>query len=316
MRLYPTPIRKPQTVAFSPDGRRLVLAGPFDGVWVLDGSSGNGLGPPLLGSAYYGWDASFTEDGRSVLLANAGAGWQSICCETWKASSLYHFGAEGPRAMCAADSWVVVATVVHPVTAVGPWKCVRLHAFRFSPDGSHNHLWSLPTPAALISSVGAAASPSEHFYSVEHRAFQAEGPFNKITLVQRERHTGAMTAEVAVGSERADRLVVSADGRWVAVTTGPTVRLWDVTNLGKKPRKLVVPSRKHILGAASFADGQRLMTVGNDGRAVAWDIGTGAVIAQYDWQIGKLSAVAFAPDGLTCAAGSDTGQVVLFDVDG
>lgn len=32
--------------------------------------------------------------------------------------------------------------------------------------------------------------------------------------------------------------------------------------------------------------------------------------------IGRLRAVAFAPDGLTCAAGSDTGKVVLFDVDG
>ncbi len=75
-------------------------------------------------------------------------------------------------------------------------------------------------------------------------------------------------------------------------------------------------SRKHFTAAAFSPDGKLLATTSNDTTVTMWDTATWQPIRQYGWEIGKLRAVAFAPDGLTCAAGSDTGKVVLFDVDG
>jgi WD40 repeat protein len=75
-------------------------------------------------------------------------------------------------------------------------------------------------------------------------------------------------------------------------------------------------SRKHFTAAAFSPDGKLLATTSNDTTVTMWDTATWQPIRQYAWEIGKLRAVAFAPDGLTCAAGSDTGKVVLFDVDG
>jgi WD40 repeat protein len=69
--------------------------------------------------------------------------------------------------------------------------------------------------------------------------------------------------------------------------------------------------------AAAFSPvGRVLATTSNDATVTMWDTATWEPVRQYAWEIGRLRAVAFAPDGLTCAAGSDTGKVVLFDVDG
>ena len=35
----------------------------------------------------------------------------------------------------------------------------------------------------------------------------------------------------------------------------------------------------------------------------------------YDWQIGPVNSLTFAPDGMTCAAGGESGEVVIWDVE-
>ena len=46
-----------------------------------------------------------------------------------------------------------------------------------------------------------------------------------------------------------------------------------------------------------------------------WDMRCECEIRSFNWNIGKVRCVAFAPDGMTCAAGGSTGQVVVWDVD-
>jgi WD40 repeat protein len=68
---------------------------------------------------------------------------------------------------------------------------------------------------------------------------------------------------------------------------------------------------------AFHPDGRVLCAVFEDGRAVYLDPGTGAVRESFQWskKPAPLYSVAFAPDGLTCAAGTTGGQVILWDVD-
>jgi WD40 repeat protein len=63
------------------------------------------------------------------------------------------------------------------------------------------------------------------------------------------------------------------------------------------------------------ADGNSLLTAGNDGFVRLWDI-AGRELQAFDWGIGKLYCEAFSPDGLMCAACGEKGQVVVWDVDG
>ena len=45
-----------------------------------------------------------------------------------------------------------------------------------------------------------------------------------------------------------------------------------------------------------------------------WDISSGRAKSSFDWGIGTVHSVAFAPDGMRAAAGG-VGKIVLWDID-
>jgi WD40 repeat protein len=70
------------------------------------------------------------------------------------------------------------------------------------------------------------------------------------------------------------------------------------------------------LCALTFSPDGRLLLAGTyHGRCVFHDPLAGEQRTVFDWGIGKIHSVEFAPDGLTCAAGGEKGQVVIWDVD-
>ncbi len=84
-----------------------------------------------------------------------------------------------------------------------------------------------------------------------------------------------------------------------------------------------VPSRalRHKLRAkrafrklAFRPNGRLIASVATESAVTLWDAEAGKQLTQFDWKQGKPEAVAFAPDGLTCAAGG-RGAVVVFDLD-
>ncbi|HYT93081.1 MAG TPA: WD40 repeat domain-containing protein [Gemmataceae bacterium] len=72
---------------------------------------------------------------------------------------------------------------------------------------------------------------------------------------------------------------------------------------------------KQVNDIAFTADGSRLLTAGHDGAIRIWDTATGAAGPVFDWDIGPLTAVAIAPDGLTAAAAGSKARVVVWDLD-
>ncbi len=122
---------------------------------------------------------------------------------------------------------------------------------------------------------------------------------------------------------------------------GPPRPTWEVVRrwLGRTAK----PSPAHrtaglILGGAAeridvvafSPDGRRLLTGSARSAVRLWDVpdlepagGDGtpdparlAARASFDWGIGPVTALAFAPDGLTAVAGGQSGQVVVWDVEG
>lgn len=104
-----------------------------------------------------------------------------------------------------------------------------------------------------------------------------------------------------------------AGGR-VAYGHGRRVAVRPIDPAGGEP--VVVAVRKGAIWAAEWsADGQTLLTAGDDGTARFWDPATGAERRGYDWGVGKLYVAAFAPGGQTAAAGGSSGTVVVWDVE-
>ncbi len=67
---------------------------------------------------------------------------------------------------------------------------------------------------------------------------------------------------------------------------------------------------------AFSACGRFLVTGSTRGICSVHDPDAGIVRGTFDWGIGCVHSIAFSPDGLTCAAGGENGQIVVWDLDG
>ena len=110
----------------------------------------------------------------------------------------------------------------------------------------------------------------------------------------------------------------SPDGRLVAYAHTKFVVVAEVDPPAEHPlAPVMLTGHKRPVWAIGWAqDGRTLMTTSGDGTARLWDAASGTELRALDWEIGKIYSAAFAPDGLTCAAGGENGQVVVWDADG
>ncbi len=108
------------------------------------------------------------------------------------------------------------------------------------------------------------------------------------------------------------RLVVAPNGETVAAADGGAV--WLLAADGRTRARVVVA--QEVADLALTPDG-RLLAVADKSRSVKLiDPHVGAVVREYDWGVGRVSAVAVSPDGTMAAAGGEKGQVVVWDLDG
>jgi WD40 repeat protein len=112
-----------------------------------------------------------------------------------------------------------------------------------------------------------------------------------------------------------DQLLFSPDGTWLVVRGGPSLLVWGARDLGRKPRKVRGAGRGHFTGLAFHPGGRYLAATSNDRTVRLYDAATWQVAHTYSWDVGRMRSVAFSPDGDLAAAGSDTGQVVVWDID-
>lgn len=108
-------------------------------------------------------------------------------------------------------------------------------------------------------------------------------------------------------------LAFSPDGTTLAGTAGPRLRVWDLVN----DREIAKEQRgsKHFQGLAFTQEGRYVATVSNDTTVRIWDTRTWKESNTYVWQVGRLLNLAIAPDGLRAAAGSDSGKIIIWDLD-
>jgi WD40 repeat protein len=115
---------------------------------------------------------------------------------------------------------------------------------------------------------------------------------------------------LSFGAYRA--LLFAPDGRTLALRSPHVLSVWD--RLAREMR-LTLRAEQQINDFAVSPDSRLLLTGGNDSHVRLHDLATGPELAAFDWGIGKVDAVAFAPDGMTAAAGGHGGRIVVWDVD-
>ena len=134
------------------------------------------------------------------------------------------------------------------------------------------------------------------------------------SLHWREAEDGAAWIPLpAAKGTRSRGLAFDASGR-LAVVNAKWV--YGLPASGGEPQ-LVLASESKQMNASVFSPaGRRILTGAHDGSLRVWDAADGKPVRSFDWQIGPVTAVAFAPDGLTCAAAGLNGKVVIWDADG
>ena len=113
-------------------------------------------------------------------------------------------------------------------------------------------------------------------------------------------------------------LTLSPDGRFIAISAGGTVSLWNISD----PRRPALAGKVPAVQGAGLntvaydPDGQTLATAGANGHVYLWNTSDprhpllrGIPI---DAGTGQVNAVAFSPDGGILAAGGTSGQVRLW----
>jgi WD40 repeat protein len=109
------------------------------------------------------------------------------------------------------------------------------------------------------------------------------------------------------------RPLFSPDGRWLAVAGVSGV---DVHDCNSRTRvSLPKPTQSHVRLMAFSPDGTRLVTGTRENTIRLWDVITRKMLAEWDWKIGRVNGLAFAPDGMTAAAAGSNCTVVIWDMD-
>jgi WD40 repeat protein len=105
----------------------------------------------------------------------------------------------------------------------------------------------------------------------------------------------------------------SPDGRVLAVAAGRTVWLWDL-NDGRHLARFPA-FRRHCVSLAFHPTAPLLAAGSREGEVRLYDTRALRETVRFDWDIGAVHGLAFAPDGTTAAAAGHNSRVVVWDVD-
>jgi WD40 repeat protein len=219
-----------------------------------------------------------------------------------------------------APAWVDVPDLPHN----------HVFALGFTPDGkwitigcskaSHNRPWVHAIHVAPAGRGKSVTIPADEL--VGEVKFSPDGRWMVVTggpggdpTVRFHRYPPeGRQVDYTPEATRTRRVVFAPDRSDLVALTGKRAVLLSAGR--SEPLALLDGHTSQLNDAAFTPDGRRLVTVSHDATARVWDAATGRALKTFSWSVGKLTAVAFSPDGLTCAVGGEKGQVVVWDVDG
>lgn len=304
------------SISFSPNGRELAAACGDGQLRVWDLASGTVRQSIAIEETPCGYDIAYLDDNRLVF-GGIELRWWDIAANGW---NVIHPGMRWSRQLRIspdgrylaevdrmtstehgdgllvrmASGWEWVNELEDPTTTTG--------GLAFSRDGR----W---LASGHILRVG---ERHRHAHLLQ-RVIAFEVPEYDYIARIREVPSGRVVAELDGWQQGISNLAFSPNGAVLAGTAGPRLRVWDIA----AERELALHKRgtKHFQGLAFTADGRYLATVSNDETVRVWDARSWEEHRTFTWQVGKLLNIALDPEGFRAAAGSDKGQIVIWDLD-
>jgi WD40 repeat protein len=200
----------------------------------------------------------------------------------------------------------------------------KLYLFRWKPKKELQQVWEakLPgltsrSPRGMTPQVIRVAPDGDTFFTLDAKPGQTR--WSMVIELTRlsvwSVKSGEMLRSAKLSAGTAHALTVAPDSRTVVTSTANGLRVWDTTNLKTKPREIRNDSLVHFTAVAFHPSGKYLAATSNDATVKLYDTATWEVARTFTWKIGRMRSIAFSPDGMLAAAGSDSGKVVIWDVD-
>jgi WD40 repeat protein len=311
------------SVAFSSDGKLVVVAAEDHTAKILEAASGNSV-RVLEGHADVVERAVFSPDGKTILTLVGGSDrtvhlWN---IETGKQVFSVPAGAGASSIFFLPDGLAFYANDNLYNASDGQRiqdRNMGGGTLAISPDGS-TYLSGFNLTAELHSANGGqlVRSFSGHTDSVVSAAFSADGKW----LVTGSKDNTARVWEVATGkqifllsgnSDSVGSVAFSPDGTKV-LTGSNTVRLWNI-NIDKQQITFSAPAG--ITTSALALDGETILVGDANGNTGLWDLNTGKLLHTFPKDSHDVKSVAISPDGKMVALSFRSGpkgvDVNLFD---
>lgn len=298
MRVWKGHRSKVRALAFAPHGGALAsIAGESQFVWLWEAHTGTLLrklknptnGNPMRAIA-------FLPDGRHLIGLHS-----RTAATVWNADS-------GEMvAQLSTDFWLV-------------YDCVAV-----APDGSRalvcvdNTLHEWDEPASTGTARRAADRTHANIGYTSVFGYSPLGTwvyraFARVSLYERDNLTVALDTFGDPEGGIPTAIAFTRDETRLCVAFGHRALVWRLDDRAAEPLHL----RGHAqpVRAVGFSTGGgTVLTAAMDGTVRVWDANTGAEVRAFEWGIGKIRAAVVSPDGALCAAGSDSGHLVVWDAD-
>ncbi|WP_439620614.1 WD40 repeat domain-containing protein [Gemmata sp.] len=295
--------KRVRALAFSPDGTRIATtAGTSNAVWLWDAPTGRAAGRLSGGSSMPVCGIAFFPDGKH-LAGNSGYGgirvWNAATSEV--VADLYNHTSTPDTVAVSADGSRLVSTTAGGLAA---WTDAT------RPTGgtprSPDRTVSLGHPGVPL--IG--FSPGGNYFAVAGWYLH----LHPVTIPNDTelRQFRDPTPKSPMGASVSGFAFTRDDSR-MALVLGHRAVVWTPADLESSP--VLIPGHgKSVKGVGFLPDGN-VLTAGLDGTARVWDASTGREVRSFNWGVGKVWVAAVSPDGALCAAGSEDGHVVVWDVD-
>jgi WD40 repeat protein len=302
-------------LAFGPGGGLLAASGGGRGLEIWDLPSGNKWGRYAKGVHLRDGSPAFHPT-RPLCYAPAYDGVVAIETDTKKARTLKppirpYFGESGWGLTPDGEALVGYFDTLNGIGL-----------FRRKPDDTLKPAWSIKTERGTRASrdpmrpLAIRVSPDgEWFVCVEADRGRFGWDWRPVQVSVRSMKDGTILRNVPLPSGTHPWPAVAPAGRhFVTVCLGRFL-LWKADDLSAKPAEVKNDNRRHFTGIAFHPSGRYLAATSNDATVKLYDTTTWKLAKTYTWDIGRMRSIAFSPDGTLAAAGSDSGKVVVWDVD-